>query len=125
MDKRQRVLVVEDDAALRQMFVTALTIAGFEVLEAPNGYEAIHSVERQLPDIIVLDLLLPGFGGLSVQRDIADRAMTKHIPIVIVTGSTRPLDNLPVACVLRKPVDPDELVAKVRECLEKGPTIQS
>jgi len=125
VDKRQKVLVVEDDAALRQMFVTALQIAGFDVLEAPNGYEAIHSVERQLPDIIVLDLLLPGFGGLSVQRDIADRAMTKHIPIVIVTGSTRPLDNLPVACVLRKPVDPDELVAKVRECLEEGPAIKS
>ena len=117
--------MVEDDAALRQMFVTALTMAGFDVLEAPNGYEAIHSVERQPPDIIVLDLLLPGFGGLSVQRDIADRAMTKHIPIVIVTGSTRPLDNLPVACVLRKPVDPDELVAKVRECLEEGPTVPS
>ena len=96
-------------------------MAGFDVLEAPNGYEAIHSVERQLPDVIVLDLLLPGFGGLSVQRDIADRAMTRHIPIVIVTGSTRPLDNLAVACVLRKPVDPDELVAKVRECLEEGP----
>jgi CheY-like chemotaxis protein len=125
VDKRQRVLVVEDDAALRQMFAMALTMAGFDVLEAPNGYEAIHSVERQLPDIIVLDLLLPGFGGLSVQRDIADRAMTRHIPIVIVTGSTRPLDNLPVACVLRKPVDPEELVTKVRECLEKGPTVKS
>ena len=122
MHKRQRVLVVEDDAALRKMFVTALTMAGFDVVEAPNGYEAIHSVERQLPDVIVLDLLLPGFGGLSVQRDIADRAMTKHIPIVIVTGSARPLDNLPVACVLRKPVDPEELVAKVRECLDHGPS---
>lgn len=125
MDKRQTVLVVEDDAALRQMFVTALKIAGFDVLEAPNGYEAIHSVERQLPDVIVLDLLLPGFGGLSVQRDIADRAMTRHIPIVIVTGSTRPLDNLPVACVLRKPVDPEELVAKVRECLHRPPALKS
>ena len=52
---------------------------------------------------------------LSVQRDIADRAVTKHIPIVIVTGSTRPLDNLPVACVLRKPVDPEELVQWVAE----------
>ena len=122
MHKRQRVLVVEDDAALRKMFVTALTMAGFDVVEAPNGYEAIHSVERQLPDVIVLDLLLPGFGGLSVQRDIADRAMTKHLPLVIVTGSARPLDNLPVACVLRKPVDPEELVAKVRECLDHGPS---
>jgi CheY-like chemotaxis protein len=111
------ILVVEDDAALRRMFTTALSLAGFEVREAPNGYEAIHSVDRQQPDLIVLDLLLPGFGGLGVQREIAERAATKHIPVVIVTGSTRPLDHLAVACVLRKPVDPDELVETVKRCL--------
>lgn len=114
------ILVVEDDAALRGMFITALRMAGFEVQEAANGYEAIHSVDHHRPDLIVLDLLLPGFGGLGVQNEIADRAVTKHIPIVIVTGSTRELDHLPVACVLRKPVDPDELVATVRRCLEES-----
>ena len=102
------------------MFITALRLAGFEVQEAPNGYEAIHSVDNHRPDLIVLDLLLPGFGGLGVQKEIADRAATKHIPIVIVTGSTRELDHLSVACVLRKPVDPDELVATVRRCLEES-----
>ena len=115
--QRQTILVVEDDAALRRLFVTALRGAGFTVHEAPNGYEAIHSVEHHRPDLIVLDLLLPGFGGLGVQKEIADRAVTKHIPIVIVTGSTRELDHLSVACVLRKPVDPDELVATVQRCL--------
>ena len=117
MTEGQTILVVEDDAALRGMFTTALTLAGFEVREAPNGYEAIHSVDRQRPDLIVLDLLLPGFGGLGVQREIAERAATKHIPVVIVTGSTRELDHLAVACVLRKPVDPDELVETVKRCL--------
>jgi DNA-binding response OmpR family regulator len=99
------------------MFTTALTLAGFVVQEAPNGYEAIHSVERRPPDLIVLDLLLPGFGGLGVQKEITDRAATKLIPIVIVTGSTRDLDHLAVARVLRKPVDPDTLVETVRICL--------
>jgi CheY-like chemotaxis protein len=112
------ILVVEDDAALRRMFTTALTLAGFTVREAPNGYEAIHSVERHHPDLIVLDLLLPGFGGLGVQKEIAERAATKLIPIVIVTGSNRDLDYLAVARVLRKPVDPDALVETVRTCLE-------
>jgi CheY-like chemotaxis protein len=111
------ILVVEDDAALRGLFILALREAGFEVREAPNGYEAIHSVDHHRPDLIVLDLLLPGFGGLGVQKEIADRAATRHIPIVIVTGSTRELDHLSVACVLRKPVDPDELVETVRRCL--------
>jgi CheY-like chemotaxis protein len=111
------VLVVEDDTALRRLFTTALALAGFTVQEAPNGYEAMHSVERQPPDLIVLDLLLPGFGGLAVQQEITERAATKLIPIVIVTGSNRDLDHLPVACVLRKPVDPDALVETVRKCL--------
>jgi CheY-like chemotaxis protein len=114
---RKAVLVVEDDAASRRMFATALTLAGFDVREAPNGYEAIHSVERERPDLIVLDLLLPGLGGLGVQKEIAERAATKLIPIVIVTGSNRDLDHLAVACVLRKPVDPDTLVETVRRCL--------
>jgi two-component system phosphate regulon response regulator PhoB len=119
----KKVLVVEDDAALRKMFTTALGLAGFDVREAPNGYEAIHSVDRDPPDLIVLDLLLPGFGGLGVQREIAARAVTRDIPIVIVTGSTRELDHLPVACVLRKPVDPDDLAATVTKCLaDHAPT---
>jgi DNA-binding response OmpR family regulator len=115
---RKAVLVVEDDPAVRGMFAAALALAGFDVREAANGYEAIHSVELNPPDLIVLDLLLPGFGGLGVQQEIAEHAGTRLIPIVIVTGSTRELDHLAVACVLRKPVDPDALVATVRKCLE-------
>jgi CheY-like chemotaxis protein len=114
------ILVVDDDTDLRRMFSMALELAGFTVHEAANGYEAIHSVDRHRPDLIVLDLLLPGFGGLSVQQEIAERAVTRHIPIVIVTGSHRDLAHVSVACVLRKPVDPDELVATVRKCLEDG-----
>jgi CheY-like chemotaxis protein len=117
---RKAILVVEDDPALRRLFATALGQAGFDVREAPNGYEAIHSVKRDPPDLIVLDLLLPGFGGLGVQQEIAEHASTRLIPIVIVTGSTRELDHLAVACVLRKPVDPDTLVDTVRQCLEPG-----
>lgn len=127
MTGSKTILVVEDDAALRRMFKTALVTSGFTVLEAANGYEAIHSVDQHQPDLVVLDLLLPGYGGLGVQRDIADRAATRDIPIVIVTGSTRELDHLAVACVLRKPVDPDDLVETVQKCLDahteptKGP----
>ena len=117
MTQGKTLLVVEDDTDLRRMFSTALELAGFTVRQAPNGYEAIHSVDRHPPDLIVLDLLLPGFGGLSVQKEIAERAVTRHIPIVIVTGSHRDLEHLAVACVLRKPVDPDELVATVKKCL--------
>ena len=121
MSEAKKILVVEDDRDLRNMFSTALGFAGFDVREAANGYEAIHSVDRHPPDLIVLDLLLPGFGGLSVQQEVAERAVTRHIPIVIVTGSHRDLAHLSVACVLRKPVNPDELVATVKKCLDEAP----
>jgi two-component system, OmpR family, phosphate regulon response regulator PhoB len=114
------ILVVEDDPALRRLFTTALGQAGYEVLEAPNGYEAMHLVDRRRPDLIVLDLLLPGFGGLGVQKELGQRAISKDIPIVIVTGSIRNLEDVPVACVLRKPVDPDALVETVRKCLDEA-----
>ena len=123
MTHGQSILVVEDDAQLRQLFRTALELAGYAVREAPNGYEALHSVDEHSPDLIVLDLLLPGFGGLGVQQEITQRAKTRLIPIVIVTGSTRELDHLGVACVLRKPVDPEDLVATVRRCLEEVPGV--
>jgi CheY-like chemotaxis protein len=113
---QKRILIVEDHADLRRMLRTVLTVAGFAVREAGDGYEALHMVDRDAPDLIVLDLNLPGVSGVSVRQEIAASATTRHIPIVVVTGSYAPAD-LDVACVLQKPIDPDNLVQTVRRCL--------
>jgi CheY-like chemotaxis protein len=70
--------------------------------------------------LIVLDLGLPTVSGLIVLEEIAAHANTKHIPVVIVTGSTMPLDNLDGPCILRKPVDPEKLISTVHQCLQAG-----
>jgi len=117
---QKRILIVEDNTDLRRMFKTALSLAGFAVDEAGDGIEALHIVELRRPDLVVLDLMLHALDGLSVQQDLAARAVTASIPIVIVTGSSIDTQSLDVACVLRKPVMPDELVRTVRHCLKSG-----
>jgi CheY-like chemotaxis protein len=115
--RAKRILIVEDDADLRRLFRTALSLSGYEVEEAGDGLEALQLIENRQPDLVVLDLILRSLDGVSVQQDLASRALTSRIPIVVVTGSRLDLDDLAVARVLRKPVTPDELIRTVRECL--------
>jgi CheY-like chemotaxis protein len=117
---RRIVLIVEDDADLRRMFRTALAIAGYSVEEAADGAAALHRIHHNPPDLVVLDLDLPTVSGLIVQQEITAHAHTRDIPVVIVTGSTMNLDHVDVACVLRKPIDPEKLITTVRQCLQSG-----
>ncbi len=117
MSVRQSVLIVDDDDELRRGFRNTLALDGFDVQEARSGYEALRLLDSARPDIIVLDLRLPGLDGVTVRDELAAGAHTRHIPIVVVTGSTQNLDTLDVDCVLRKPVAADELARAVRNCL--------
>ncbi len=122
MAVRHRILVVEDDPALRRMYRTALGFAGFTVVEAEDGLTALQHLDERVPDLVILDLMLPTVSGLIVQQEIAAHAHTRDIPIVVVTGSEMNLDDLPVPCVLRKPVSLDQLVTTVESCLSGSAT---
>jgi DNA-binding response OmpR family regulator len=117
---QKRILIVEDHTDLRRMFRTALSLAGYEVDEASDGLEALRKVEAYPPDLVVLDLMLQTLDGISVQQELASRAITSQIPIVIVTGSTLEVEAVNVACLLRKPVTSDELIRTVETCLRHG-----
>src|SRR6266550_6006397 len=118
--RQKRILIVEDDSDLRRMFRTALSMTGYIVDEAADGLEALRIIEARPPDLVVLDLMLHALDGLSVQQELASRAITSHIPIVIVTGSDIEVDALNVSCLMRKPVMPDELIRTVQSCLHEG-----
>lgn len=111
------VLIVEDDDSVRHMYRTALTLAGFATREARNGFEALQIIDGDPPDVVVLDLGLPLISGVVVHQDIAARTATKHIPVIIVTGSAENLEWMKVECVIRKPASPDQLIETVRKCL--------
>jgi DNA-binding response OmpR family regulator len=116
----QTVLIVEDDVELRRMYRTALAFAGFDVKEAGNGLDALRFIDRDPPDLVVLDLGLPVMSGYLVREDIAAQAHTRNIPVVVVTGLPGDHQGLDVACVLRKPVTPEQLVMTVRSCIKSG-----
>ena len=115
--RQKRILIVEDDADVRRLYRTTLAMAGYEVEAAGDGVDALHLIENRLPDLIVLDLVLRSLDGVSVQQELAARSCTSQIPIVVVTGSSIDTRFLPVACVLHKPVMPDELVRAVKQGL--------
>lgn len=120
MAERLTILIVEDDAALRRMYRTALGFAGFDIIEAEDGISALRSLDQYPVDVVVLDLMLPTLSGLAVQQEIAAHAHTRNTQVVIVTGSTMSLDHVDVSCVLRKPISPDRLIDAVRDCLSNG-----
>jgi len=114
------VLLVEDDAFLRELYRTALRNAGFAVVAVEDGLSALRCIESAQPRAVVLDLELPTLGGWDVQQELHANPDTQRIPIVAVSGSdTRTLNPGDVACILRKPVDTDELIAAVRRCLRQ------
>ena len=88
MSERQTILVVEDDEDLRRLFRTALMLAGFDVMEAGDGLEALLRIDQSPPDLVVLDLVLPRLSGIAVQQEIAAQAVTRDIPVVVITGAS-------------------------------------
>jgi DNA-binding response OmpR family regulator len=115
-----RILIVEDDAELRAMLRAVLTLEGFDVDVARNGYEGLQRIDRNPPQLVLLDLGLPDVGGLIVLDDLAARRDTRNIPVVVVTGSTESLKDVDARCILRKPVSPDQIVSAVKDCLANG-----
>ena len=117
----ETLLVVEDDLQLRRLFRTALNFAGYRVLEAGDGLEALRLLDTTTLDGVVLDLGLPLVPGQVVLQEVAARAHSHRVPVVIVvTGLPGPHDDLQATCVLKKPVSPDKLIATVRQCIVAG-----
>jgi len=102
------------------MLKTSLLLEGYDVIEAGDGFEALASIDREPPDLVVLDLMLPSMSGVTVRQEIAAHALTREIPIVVITGSALDTDALDVACVLRKPIHMPAFITAVRRCLTKG-----
>ncbi len=112
------------------MYRSALRAAGYAVFAGEDGIDALQSVEQTLPAAVVLDLGLLRLDGRDVHREIASKGYNPRIPIIVVTGQTENIDEREYACVLRKPVDPDDLVDAVARCLrqqraERSPLAQT
>jgi len=119
---RSTILLVEVDDNLRRLFAIALTLHGYDSIEARNGVEALAILDRQAFDAVVLDLVLPDIDGASIRQEIAAHPGSSHLPVIILTDSREPLRHLNPACVLHKPVTPNDVVDAVRRCIEASRT---
>ena len=120
-----RVLVVEDDASLRRLAQTVLEGAGCRIATVGDGRDALSSATLHPPDVVVLDVSLPGMGGREVARTLHWDPATSETRFVIVTGSVesrRVLTEWEVQpdAVLQKPYDPVDLVDAVLEAARRG-----
>ena len=117
-----RVLIVEDFADSRDMYVEFLAANGFEVSAAEDGLQALHSIERSQPDLVVLDVALPKLDGLSVLRQLRADARYASLPVLTLSASLG-VDYQRIAMsagateALEKPCLPEELLAAVQKAL--------
>ena len=119
---RRQVLIVDDEAHIREVLARYLEAEGFSVVEASDGPSALHIMEKQAIDIIVLDLLLPGMDGHEVCQRI--RAISA-IPIIMLTARTEEEDKLAGFAVgaddyVTKPFSPREVVVRVQAVLRRS-----
>jgi len=122
------VLVVDDYDDAREMYAESLIVCGFRVAEAADGLRAIELAQELSPDVILMDLSLPGLDGWEATRRLKADARTMHIPVVALTGHamTSAIDRARQAGCDRfvvKPALPDVVVAEVRQALLKKPSV--
>src|SRR5436309_1306040 len=114
-----RVLVVDDIPSNVKLLEAKLSAEYFEVASAYNGLEALAKIDEQHPDIVLLDVMMPGMDGFEVCRRIKQNPRTAHLPVVMVTALDQPADRVAgleagADDFLTKPVDDAALFARVR-----------
>lgn len=115
----QRILVADDDPVILRLLQVNLGLEGFDVETAADGEEALGKTREILPDLVVLDVMMPVLDGWEVARRLAEDGATSKIPVVLLTARTQREDvergrDLRVAAYVTKPFDPSELVATIR-----------
>ncbi len=121
---KESILVVEDEDDIRELLRYNLEKEGYQVFPAATGEEALQAVRSRLPDLILLDLMLPGIDGLEVCRSIKGAAATRHLPLVMLTAKGEEADivtglELGADDYITKPFSPRVLLARVRAALRR------
>ena len=117
-----RILVVEDSMVTRKVIVRALMANGYEIFEAKNAFEALTGIEEKRPNLILLDIVLPGKDGYEILEEIRQKPMFKKVPVIMLTSRDGLFDKLKGKVsdaneYLTKPFQPDELLTVVRKYL--------
>jgi|SRR5579883_1156024 DNA-binding response OmpR family regulator len=119
------VLVVEDSLTDMQILIGCLQKGGIDVLIAQTGEEAMATISRHKPDVVLLDVVLPGCSGFEVCRELKENAETNSIPIVLCSTKGGEMDKFwgmkqGASAYLTKPIDQEELVRTIKLLIKKS-----
>ncbi|MDD5217625.1 MAG: response regulator [Candidatus Omnitrophica bacterium] len=121
----KKVLIVEDDEELHVLYTLYLQGESFHILKAFNGQQALEILEQEIPEVIVLDMIMPIMDGETFLLKLHERGHLKKIPVIIASVNDRIPQKLlhlgNVHAVLRKPFSIENLVGKIREAIAKKP----
>ncbi len=121
------ILVVEDTARVRQAITYVLEKKDYKILNAHDAYQAQSMVKESLPDLLLLDVMMPGLDGYELCKKLKEHPETKNIPVVFLTAKTKPADVLKgfeagAVDYIKKPYNSDELLARIENHLENKKT---
>ncbi len=119
-----KILIVDDEIDIVELLKLRLEINNFIVVTALDGIEALEQVERETPDLVLMDIKMPRLNGYKVTKKLRDNDKTKALPIFIITALSKYTTNVAEQCqelgvqkVFYKPFDTSELIDSIRECL--------
>ncbi len=122
---KEKILLVEDEKDIIKMLEYNLKKEGFKVIDARDGEDALDMALREQPDIILLDLMLPGMDGLEVCKNLKKEPRTASIPVIMVTAKSQESDKivgleLGADDYITKPFSPRELIARIKAVLRRA-----
>ena len=115
-----KILVVDDSPTERHFLNSLLTKQGYQIVLAENGEEAMLKARQEKPDLIIMDVVMPGLNGFQATRAISKDEETRHIPVIVCSSKTQETDKIwgirqGAKEYLMKPINANELLAKVRK----------
>ena len=123
MDTPKKILLIEDDKFLRELIVKKLIKEGFVVLEANDGEEGLTKISQEKPDLVLLDLILPGVDGFELLQKAQEDPFIKNVPIIVLSnlGQKEDIDRCmksgAVDYLIKAHLTPIEIVEKVKKAL--------
>jgi two-component system alkaline phosphatase synthesis response regulator PhoP len=120
--KKPRILVVDDEPHIVTMLKSRLTANGYEVITAVDGQEALEKARNEIPELVILDLMLPRLDGFKVCRMLKFDEKYRHIPVIMFSARAQKSDQemgmeTGADAYVVKPFRPEELLGKIRELL--------
>ena len=127
--KKSKIVVIEDEVDILEVINYNLSIEGFDVCSALDGEEGLALIKKEVPDLVLLDLMLPGLDGIEICRKLKTDYSTRSIPIIMVTAKGEESDivlglGMGADDYMVKPFRPRELIARIRSVLRRGDFIE-